>query len=87
MSLKRRLKHNFLPFSVGAKGQRLQARLGRSLPPRLELDDKESNLIADLMQLLAMARYNLLTKEEWDMATAESFSYSMPVDVNRYSRL
>lgn len=82
MSLRRRLKHNFLPFSAGAKGQRLQTRIGKSLPQKPELDQRESNLIVDLMQLLAMARFNFLTKDEWDLSLSESFSYSMPVNVN-----
>ena len=58
-----------------------QPDLGKPLPPRPELDHKESNLISDLLQLLAMARFNVLTKEEWDLATMESFSYSMPVTI------
>ncbi|GAX75535.1 hypothetical protein CEUSTIGMA_g2978.t1 [Chlamydomonas eustigma] len=82
MNIRRRLKQNFLPFSAGAKGQRLQARLGRPVPNKLDLDQREINLVADFMQILASARYHLMTSEEWIMAVEESFTFNMPIQVN-----
>ena len=51
MALRRRLKHNFRPFSVGAKGQKLLTRLGKPLPPKPELDVREASLVADFIQV------------------------------------
>ena len=35
-----------------------------------------------LAQLLASARYKVLTKEEWQLAVDESFTFQMPVVIN-----
>mmetsp|Transcript_25578 Transcript_25578/g.55720 ORF Transcript_25578/g.55720 Transcript_25578/m.55720 type:complete len:707 (+) Transcript_25578:147-2267(+) len=82
MALRRSLKQNFLPFSVGAKGQHLTTRVGKTLPPKADLDNKELKLVADMLQLMAMARFHVLTNEEWDAATQHKFMFQLPVDVN-----
>lgn len=82
MTLRRNLKHNFRPFSVGAKGQKLQTRVGKALPPKADLDAKELHLVADLIQLMARARFQIMTQEEWDTAKEERFLFQLPVAVN-----
>ncbi len=80
--LRRRLRQNFLPFSNGARGQKLLTRLGKPLPNKLDLDQRELNVVADLLQVLASARFRLLTSEEYQLAVDESFTFTMPIDVN-----
>lgn len=82
MTLRRNVKQNFLAFSVGAKGQELPTRKGRSLPPKADLNMREEKLVADFLQLMAAARYNLMTSREWDVAMAERFLFHLPVKVN-----
>ena len=82
MTLRRNLKANFRPFSIGAKRQKLETRLGKGLPPSADLDLREQTLVADFCQLMAMARYHILTAEEWNTSQEESFTFQMPVSVN-----
>jgi hypothetical protein len=82
MQLRRNLKSNFRPFSTGAKRQKLETRLGKGLPPSADLDMREVNLVADFIQLMCMARYHILTAEEWKSSQEESFTFQMPVRVN-----
>lgn len=82
MTLRRNLKKNFLAFSLGAKGQQMMCRLGSALPHKADLDNREQRLVADLIQLMAAARFHLLSQEEWQLAVSESFMFDLPVDVN-----
>eukprot|EP00983_Pelagomonas_calceolata_P014975 475920-Pelagomonas_calceolata.AAC.1 len=63
MAQRRSLKTNFLMFSVGAKDQILPAKVGKSLPNKTDLDDKELKLVNDIMQLMAAARFHIMTEE------------------------
>ncbi|KAL6765110.1 hypothetical protein V8C86DRAFT_2461422 [Haematococcus lacustris] len=47
-----------------------------------DLDNREQRLVADLIQLMAAARFHLLSQEEWQLAVSESFMFDLPVDVN-----
>lgn len=63
MTLRRNIKHNFLCFSLGAKEQNLPQRQGRPLPPKADLDDRELKLVNDVMQLMAAARFHIVTEQ------------------------
>ncbi|GFR47251.1 hypothetical protein Agub_g8937 [Astrephomene gubernaculifera] len=82
MLLKRNLKHNFLRFSAGAKDQPLLSCRGGGLPTTAELDAAELKLVADWLQLMAAARFHVLTAAEWELAKADRFMLSLPVEVN-----
>ncbi|GIL91758.1 hypothetical protein Vretimale_14893 [Volvox reticuliferus] len=82
MALKRSIRHNFLRFSMGAKDQPLVSCLGAGLPTVAELDISEQKLIADFMQLMAAARFHILTTREWELAKSDKFMFSLPVEVN-----
>ncbi|GIL61971.1 hypothetical protein Vafri_16221 [Volvox africanus] len=82
MALKRSIRHNFLRFSMGAKDQPLISCLGAGLPTVAELDISELKLIADFMQLMAAARFHILTTREWELAKSDKFMFSLPVEVN-----
>jgi hypothetical protein len=51
------------------------------VPNKMDLDQREINLVADFMHILATARYHLMTSEEWSMAVEESFTFNMPIEV------
>ncbi|GLC33366.1 hypothetical protein PLESTM_000053600 [Pleodorina starrii] len=82
MALKRSIRHNFLRFSMGAKDQPLISCLGAGLPTVAELDISEQKLIADFLQLMAAGRFHILTTPEWELAKADKFMFSLPVEVN-----
>eukprot|EP00198_Chlamydomonas_reinhardtii_P011487 XP_001700824.1 predicted protein [Chlamydomonas reinhardtii] len=82
MLLRRNLKHNFLRFSCGAKDQPLISAVGSGLPTVAELDNSEVKLIADFMQLMCAARFHIMTTAEWELAKADKFMFSLPVEVN-----
>ncbi|GLI65636.1 hypothetical protein VaNZ11_009234 [Volvox africanus] len=82
MALKRSIRHNFLRFSMGAKDQPLISCVGAGLPTVAELDISELKLIADFMQLMAAARFHILTTREWELAKSDKFMFSLPVEVN-----
>ncbi|EFJ44712.1 hypothetical protein VOLCADRAFT_95056 [Volvox carteri f. nagariensis] len=82
MALKRNIRHNFLRFSMGAKDQPLISCVGGGLPTVAELDIAEQKLIADFMQLMVAARFHILTTGEWELAKADKFMFSLPVEVN-----
>jgi len=82
MAQRRSLKTNFLMFSVGAKDQILPAKVGKSLPNKTDLDDKELKLVNDIMQLMAAARFHIMTEEEWDLSLNEDFKFYLPVEIN-----
>lgn len=37
--------------------------------------------VADFLQLMAQARFHILSKAEWDLAKADQFMFSLPVEV------
>lgn len=80
MLLRRNLKHNFLRFSCGAKDQPLISAVGSGLPTVAELDNSEVKLIADFMQLMCAARFHIMTTAEWELAKADKFMFSLPVE-------
>ncbi|KAG2484978.1 hypothetical protein HYH03_016273 [Edaphochlamys debaryana] len=82
MALKRNLKHNFLRFSMGAKDQPYISCVGGGLPTVAELDTAEQKLVCDFLQLMAAARFHILTNAEWELAKADKFLFSLPVEVN-----
>lgn len=82
MVLRRSLKRNFLPFSMGAKDQPLTTRVEAGLPTSGDLDQREEKLVADFLQLMAQARFHILSRAEWDLAKADQFMFSLPVEVN-----
>ncbi len=82
MTLRQNLKSNFRAFSLGAKNQTMQTRIGRSLPPKTDLDNREQILVADFVQLMASARYHILTRQEWETALSEEFMFHLPVKIN-----
>lgn len=63
MTLRRDLKHDFLPFHMGAKQQVVPTRVGKPAPGPLELDNKEMSLVDNIIQLMAAARFHLVTEE------------------------
>ncbi|KAF5841901.1 hypothetical protein DUNSADRAFT_10338 [Dunaliella salina] len=82
MAWRRSLKSNFLMFSVGAKDQVLPAKVGKSLPNKPELDEKELKLVYDILQLMAAARFHLMTEKDWDLSLNEDFKFYLPVEIN-----
>eukprot|EP00798_Chlamydomonas_sp_ICE-L_P007524 gene7523-671_t len=82
MTLRQNLKNNFRAFSLGAKNQTMQTRIGRGLPPKTDLDNREQVLVADFVQLMASARYHILTRDEWETALSEEFLFRLPVAIN-----
>jgi hypothetical protein len=80
--LKRRMREEFLPFASGAKNQTYLQRSSRPLPSTVHLDTKEEDFIADVYEVLRASHYHLLTRDEWEIATAEDFQLSLPVEVN-----
>ncbi|GMH33630.1 hypothetical protein BSKO_01464 [Bryopsis sp. KO-2023] len=82
LDVRRRIKRNFRLFSLGAKGEEFTARLGRNLPRKTEIVEREIRFISDFVELMKTAHYQILTEKEWDMATAEEFQLTMPVAVN-----
>jgi hypothetical protein len=72
MTLRRNLKHSFLPFSTGAKEQLMPQRVGKPLPTSADLDHRELDLVNELTQLLAAARFHIITDEVGQQADAKS---------------
>ena len=82
LELRRRIKWTFRLFSDGAMGREHVGRLGRSLPSKSDLIQRELRFIADFLTLMQTAHYHLLSKELWDVALSEDFELTMPLKVN-----
>ena len=82
LELRRRIKWTFRLFSDGAMGREYIGRLGRSLPSKTDLIQRELRFIADFLTLMQTAHYHLLSKELWDIALREDFELTMPLKVN-----
>lgn len=56
--------------------------MGKALPPKADLDGKELHLVSDFIQLMTRARFQIMTKEEWEQAKLEKFKFQLPVAVD-----
>ncbi|GBG00002.1 hypothetical protein Rsub_12729 [Raphidocelis subcapitata] len=81
LDLKERMRTNFLPFASGAKNQIYLQRTSKGLPTTTALDKKEVEFVSDVFDVLRASHYHLLTDAEWQIALAESFQLTLPMEV------
>mmetsp|Transcript_19840 Transcript_19840/g.59942 ORF Transcript_19840/g.59942 Transcript_19840/m.59942 type:complete len:665 (-) Transcript_19840:1314-3308(-) len=82
LDVRNRLKKDFQPFAAGAARQPIPL-AKREEPPTDEfLDQEELDFVCGFDALMEAAHYARLSREEWETAEREEFTFTMPVEVD-----
>ncbi|EIE18772.1 hypothetical protein COCSUDRAFT_60075 [Coccomyxa subellipsoidea C-169] len=81
-TIRRRINQNFLKLAAADSGRQVPARVGSAGPTEEELDEMEMTFMEDVWQLMQASHFRLLSKEDWETAQEEQFTFNSPVEVN-----